>query len=346
MTSYERVESELKIMLDIFRQQNDDGFHLKLAHLCQQLTRFVGIRLTLLQHFFSLSQLGSEGKWIDFQIEMSRLEKLKYVRGELSVVPSPMQVLGSTVKNEIICLEMLIDSQLKISSWRYMEAMMALSSCKAALLAWNPPQTVQAKKISWASHVKYPGETNLHLWMRMFHNALIAKATLYFHNSLLPHSMTPSLETKLPPELNYYTRLSQFQKQTSANHVAIVLDTNRLDSVYQGHGYHLPNDASVAKPTGVQAYPAILTIPSEIARQHWPTIVSLLTGKPFEATVNPFQIHDKDTLYIACKIDAHMYLVMMYSTRKPPKETPVVSFLSDFVPTLRNAKHYMQIKIS
>ena len=103
-----------------------------------------------------------------------------------------MQVLGSTVKsdkeiykketsshfisrNEIICLEMLIDSQLKISSWRYMEAMMALSSCKAALLAWNPPQTVQAKKISWASHVKYPGETNLHLWMRMFHNALIAK---------------------------------------------------------------------------------------------------------------------------------------------------------------------------
>eukprot|EP00118_Oscarella_pearsei_P016174 m.152619 g.152619 ORF g.152619 m.152619 type:complete len:113 (+) comp38596_c0_seq14:554-892(+) len=89
---------------------------------------------------------------------MTRIRKTKETSGDL-LVQSPLQVLGSSIKSaseslhylktnnylnfrgEMVCLETLVDSQIKISSWQFMEAILALSSCKSALLAWNIPPT-------------------------------------------------------------------------------------------------------------------------------------------------------------------------------------------------------------
>eukprot|EP00118_Oscarella_pearsei_P016177 m.152583 g.152583 ORF g.152583 m.152583 type:complete len:95 (+) comp38596_c0_seq3:554-838(+) len=71
---------------------------------------------------------------------MTRIRKTKETSGDL-LVQSPLQVLGSSIKGEMVCLETLVDSQIKISSWQFMEAILALSSCKSALLAWNIPPT-------------------------------------------------------------------------------------------------------------------------------------------------------------------------------------------------------------
>ncbi|XP_062517091.1 KICSTOR subunit 2-like isoform X2 [Corticium candelabrum] len=341
-SAYDSVANELRHLQKVFSQRRSgmsSQWETQMSQLCQQLLTFVSVRQQMMQYYCELAAMATSLVLIDYNKELSKIGTLKQQCGSLHFL-EPMESMSKMIKDELQCLELVNESQIRIASCQFLEALLSLDACKSLLMSWNGPSP-QIKKPRFLLISKYTGETQLHHWLRQFYSLLLAKFSLYNHKVLVAQS--PSADVKLPVELDFYARLFQFQKVTNAVNVAVVFDANGSTEVYQGYGYHLP-DAKAERPFGLSSYPAIVSIPSDIVLEHWPSIVCLVTERSqhLDQNPNPLQFLDEKTqnLYIVTKIEEKMYLVLIYKSRRQSRDLAIASFLSEMISILRNTRQY------
>jgi hypothetical protein len=255
-----------------------------------------------------------------------------------------MESITKMIKDELKCLELINEIQIKNASYHFLEVLLGLDVLKSLLMSWNGP-TTEGKRPGFLVSSRFTGETQLHYWMRQFYCLLLAKFTLYHHQALALQS--PAGDAKLAVELDLYAKLVHFQKHMNATVVSVIFDTNGSSCVYQGQGYCIP-DPKAERPSGLSSYPAIVAIPTEVGIEHWPSVVCLLTEKSqhLDQKPNPLQFFDEKTesLYVVTKIEDKMYLLLIFKSRRHKSDSAVGSFLSGIVPMLRNTKQYILLQ--
>lgn len=320
-----------------------------LSHLCEQLEHYIDARKDMMDLYEQYALL--DGKKFDVNFADQTLKKLADIIAKHSKrFHHPiLSAIRNSISLELEALHALLESQLNMSSWRFLPSLLNLKESHSKLESWGAPLKNKEikKKLYSASPSKTIGVPSLVCWFVRFHDAQLSKFSFYFHDTLNKQVIGGDMKThlaKLPVE--YYSRVVAFQKKTDAFNVSLVFDTHGSEDTYKGHGYHHP-ESYVEPPKGLDTYPAVFSYPTERPSNLWPNVVMLLTEAPEVGPVDRIQyFYDKtqQKTYYITKVDVKMNLVVIFDSKKSEKDTYTNNFLHEMGTLLRGIKTFASLR--
>eukprot|EP00794_Sanderia_malayensis_P011882 gene11882-13115_t len=270
-------------------------------------------------------------------------------------------ILHAISNLEVEVVKNLFKAEQEMQKWRFFPSLMLLYECQANLNSWiqlQPPHSTRelaAQTTATKSPVVLIATATrrhrhlpfLYQWLYQLHLAVVSKFSLYFHTTL--SAQTNPAEMKLmstKTSIDYFTKLSTFIKKSDALNVSLILDTTSMERV-SGHGYTLPN-IQREKPSGIEMYPAIVSLPESKPTIHWPAVISILTGKTGELScpgrvVYFFDDRQKRTYYLI-KVDVNITMVIVFNVKKKEKDSYVQKFLLETRSLLNHDSNFQMLK--
>ncbi|XP_019644128.1 PREDICTED: UPF0536 protein C12orf66 homolog [Branchiostoma belcheri] len=178
-----------------------------------------------------------------------------------------------------------------------------------------------------STSTKVPQVPPLHQWLLSFKAALVSKFSLYFNETLSKQSSPPEMKTLLAKtSCDYMARFATSLRKSDVTNLSIVLDTRGLEKTYKGHGYHHPA-AKLEPPKGLDSYPAIVSVPGERPKHHWPNLIMIMNNNAAEMNTMEriVYFHDKafQSTYYMIRIEPKMTLVVIFETKRAEKDSYV-----------------------
>ncbi|XP_072029268.1 KICSTOR subunit 2-like [Amphiura filiformis] len=312
-----------------------------LSHLCEQLEHYIEARKDMMDLYEQCGLL--DGKKFDVNFADQTAKKVSdIITKHAKRFHHPiLSAIRNSLSLELEALHALLESQLNMSSWRFLPSLLNLKESHSKLEQWGAPLKLKEikKKLYSASPSKSVGIPPLVCWFVRFHGAQLSKFSFYFHDTLSKQVVAGDMKThigKLPVE--YYAKVVAFQKRSDAFNISLVFDTHGSEETYKGHGYHHP-ESIVEPPKGLDSYPAVFSYPNERPSILWPNVVMLLTqGTPF------FCDKVQQKTYYITKVDVKMNLVVIFDSKKSEKDTHTNNFLNEMGGLLRGNKTFASLR--
>ncbi|OXA61695.1 KICSTOR complex protein C12orf66 isoform X2 [Folsomia candida] len=310
----------------------------------------INLRLEMMEFYEKLSLYGS-AKNVEISDLITDIETIleNFSEEQNSIGDSVaiLQGILNSVNWELQTMCNLLKVIHAVQTWSYLDATVGIQLANSNLQEWSElvqSNSTTVRKSSFYSST--PTLPTLFLWIKKLKGMLISKYTLYFYELLSKHSNSNydirNYCTKLP--VDYYSRISVFQKKSDALCICIVFDA-RETSFYR-NGYRFPG-REVELVEGLDSFPSIVSVPAKPV-QHWPSIVMIISDKANElAADKTVAIFDSriQVTYFVHKIDVRMFLLIMYEAKKSEKDAYTLKFLTDLAFELRfGAKIFSSLK--
>lgn len=306
------------------------GFSEKLiSHFCKQLQNFIQARLDMIDVYEKLTESSSRKyttvDGIAFRLSMLCRQYHKYFHHPLL---APIKE-GMTI--ECDTLMTLIKATIDLQHWRFLHSLNNLQDAQSKLNYWaastfNKDASKRRFKIS-----KTQSAPRLYEWLCKFKDFLIAKFTLYFHDTLsksFPPSNFRSMCSKL--SIDYYAKLSSFQRKVDALFVALMYDVSN-EKDFRGPGYYFPSK-DYCQPQGKNTLQPMVIIPPEsqpkLSNLQAEIYMIVVTNQQAMIEDGNYQFHDskKKLTYSISKPESSVALVIVCEGQKTDREATIRMF--------------------
>ncbi|XP_077990721.1 KICSTOR subunit 2-like [Glandiceps talaboti] len=351
-TSYSQLYTELRKIENIGKHAmggTAPQLEELLAHLCGQLCQYIHARQDIMDFYEMLSSQGGQRSDINYCDLVNTITE-RTQRHSKSFHHPILSPLKTSITQEFDCLQTLLQAELEMSQWKFLQSLFKLHDVNTKLEAWGIPQLMKEqpkKRLSSPSH-KTPPVPPLYQWLIKYKDALMSKFSLYFHEILSKQAPVVEIKSLLSKlRVDYYSKFVSFHKKSDAFNISLVFHVSGCEDTYKGHGYHHPE--SVFEPaTGLDSYPAVVSYPHDRPANHWPNVVMLMTSRQPELStpdrlVYFYDKHFQSTYYIS-KVDVRMTLVIIYDTKKNEKDSYVNAFMTEMSSQLRSNKSFASLK--
>jgi len=204
---------------------------------------------------------------------------------------------------------------------------------------------------------KSVGPTRLGLlqFLAQFHEHLLAKFTLYFHDTLAVFAPVGELKSGMGG-LALLHNVQHFQRKSSARMMCILACRLDLEAPFYGFGYHkpLPNGESVTRPASglAEKYPPLLILPSD--RRMFDSLHATMTSFVQEICVGPATNptappaarycydRNKDQSIFAVHLEANLHMVIVFDRRVQEKDATISAFVQEILLGVRGVKFFQQ----
>lgn len=303
-----------------------------ITHFCKQLQNFIQARLDMIDVYERLTETTSK-KHISFDGISFRLSMLFRQYQKLFHHPllTPIKE-GMTLECE--SLMTLIGATIDLQHWRFLPTLYDLQDAQFKLSYWasstfNKEATRRRFKVS-----KTLTAPRLYDWLCKFKDFLVAKFTLYFHDTLaksFPPTNFKFACSKL--SVDYYSKLSSFQRKIDALFIALMFDvSNERD--YRGLGYNYPS-REYQQPQGKNTLQPMVVIPQDglarLAGLQAEIYMIVMTNQQVMMKEGNYQFHDniKKLTYSLTKPDSNVVMVIVSEGQKPDRDSYIRSFSSE-----------------
>ncbi|XP_066922875.1 KICSTOR subunit 2-like [Clytia hemisphaerica] len=355
---YTQLSTDLFTLIDAANEVHDS--EALALELCKQMKRFTQARLEMIDFY----EYFMKCKWSHVRNTkeiITTIQKINtmFTKDFHHPVLDPVKT-GFNFETEI--LNTLLQAELKLCEWEFLESLLTLRECQSKLHAWrllSPSNSVKEQLLASFTYKsffmrgakKQIDTPALYQWLQLFHLHMLSKFSFYFYSTLLHgQAASPDLKGSLTKNsIDYVAKITTFQRKTDAHSISLVLDTTTKEKVYKGHGYFMDNTL-VNAPTGINSYPSIVNIPPENvpATAHWPNIIIMLTDRTndLNATDKIGYLHDTrlESTYFLIKVDVRMYLVLIFKMKKKERDSYIQNFLLEMRANLGHDKLFQMLK--
>ncbi|XP_073251266.1 KICSTOR subunit 2-like isoform X1 [Porites lutea] len=354
--SFKTLITELKKIEETSHTASSTGSPVEgslLAELCRHLSQFAQARQELIDFYEAMATMSSSANVNCFDLS-NMIDELcrRHNKGFHHPI---LDSLKSCFSFEVDILSNLLKAQCEMAEWKFLPSLLHLHESNVKLSSWCqilPPVELSAsltlkKSLFGSTQKKHIEAPFLYQWLGKLQDALVSKFTLYFYTILARQTAPVDMKSLTSrASVDYVGRIAAFIRRSDAYNVSMLLDTHNLD-LYQGHGYHLPQDVK-EKPFGLGAFPAIFSFPGEQPVEHWPNIVSIILDKVQELNsldkiVYFFDIRVQST-YFLTRVDPRTTFVVIFNSKRSEKDSYVTSFLGETATLLRNSKIFAMLK--
>lgn len=355
--SFKTVIVELKRIEEMSHTASSTGSPVEgslMAELCRHLSQFAQARQELIDFYEALATVGSSSN-VNYSDLSSMIDEIcqRHNKGFHHPI---LDSLKSSFSYEVDILCNLLKAQCDMAEWKFLPSLLHLHESNVKLSSWCqilPPAELLAsltikKSLFGGAPKKHLEAPFLYQWLGKLQDALVSKFTLYFFTILGKQTTSADMKSLTArASIDYIGRVAAFIRRSDAYNVSMLLDTNNMD-LYQGHGYHLPQDIKET-PSGLGAFPAIFSFPGDRPVEHWANIVSILLDRgqelnSLDKTVVFFDNRVQST-YFLTRVDPRTTLVVIFNNKRSEKDSYVTSFLTEMATLLRNTKIFAMLKL-
>eukprot|EP00112_Aurelia_sp_Birch-Aquarium-sp1_P008023 Seg1877.4 transcript_id=Seg1877.4/GoldUCD/mRNA.D3Y31 product="KICSTOR complex protein C12orf66-like" protein_id=Seg1877.4/GoldUCD/D3Y31 len=325
--------------------------------LAKQLSQFIAARKEMIDFYAKMAKNRWENREGDDQL-VQLIENITERHSKEFHHPI-LDSLKTSFSLEIEIVKNLFKAELEMQRWNFFPALLLLYECQANLNSWSQlPIPHSVRELSNQASAKSPflliaTKKNwqfpfLYQWLYQVHLAAVSKFSLYFYTTL--SSQTNPIEMKMmtaKTTVDYFAKIITFIKKSDAFNVSLVLDTNSMSNVCSGHGYFLPN-IERDRPTGMDTYPAIVSLLDPKPTMHWPNVISLLHDKSAELATPGRTAYCFDekliSTYYLIKLDVRIYMVVIFNGKKKERDSYVLRFMTETRALLCYERNYQMLK--
>lgn len=297
-----------------------------ISHFCRQLQKFIQARLDMIdiyeQLVEALSRKYASYDSVAFDLSMLCRQYHKYFHHPLL---APIKE-GMTLECE--SLMTLIRATIDMQHWRFLPTLFDLQDAQSKLNFWaastfNKEASRRRFKVS-----KTQAAPRLYDWLCKFKDFLVSKFTLYFHSTLsrnFPLSNFKATCAKL--SVDYYSKLSNFQRKADALFVALLFDVSN-EKDFRGLGYNFPSK-NYQYPQGKNTLQPMLVIPTDsrpkLNSLQAEIYMMIMTNSQIVIKEGHYQFHDnlKKLTYSITKPDLNIVLVIVCEGQKVDRDAHV-----------------------
>lgn len=300
-----------------------------ISHFCRQLQKFIQARLDMIdiyeQLVEALSRKYASFDSVAFDMSMLCRQYQKYFHHPLL---APIKE-GMTLECE--SLMTLIRATIDMQHWRFLPTLFDLQDAQSKLSFWaastfNKEASRRRFKVS-----KTQTAPRLYEWLCKFKDFLVSRFTLYFH-ATLSKSFLPSnfKNTCSKLSVDYYTKLSNFQRKADALFVTLLYDVSN-EKDFRGLGYNFASK-NYQHPQGKNTLQPMLIIPPDsrpkLNSLQAEIYMMIMTNTQTVIKEGHHQFHDnlKRLTYSITKPDINIVLVIVCEGQKVDRDAHVRSF--------------------
>lgn len=300
-----------------------------ISHFCRQLQKFIQARLDLIdiyeQLVEALSRKYASYDSVAFDMSMLCRQYQKYFHHPLL---APIKE-GMTLECE--SLMTLIRATIDMQHWRFLPTLFDLQDAQSKLSFWaastfNKEATRRRFKVS-----KTQTAPRLYEWLCKFKDFLVSKFTLYFHSTLSKNFPPANFKTTCSKlSVDYYSKLSNFQRKADALFVALLYDVSN-EKDFRGLGYNFPSK-NYQHPQGKNTLQPMLIIPPDsrpkLNNLQAEIYMMIMTNTQTVIKEGHYQFHDnlKKLTYSITKPDLNIVLVIVCEGQKVDRDAHVRTF--------------------
>ncbi|CAD5114876.1 DgyrCDS3909 [Dimorphilus gyrociliatus] len=316
-----------------------------IQHLCIHLSRFVEARRSTTDFYEQLSSTNLKTSFSanDLLCKMQVIEE-NYTKDFHHPLLNPLKTSFS-LECEIV--SELLNSQDSISTWKFLPSTLHMHNAKNKLDYWTKNAQQKEEKSSKLSLFSSSSQVtyvlpNLCQWLTNVRQALAAKYSLYFYQTLSKQVTSSELKMNMGRlSVDLVSKVQSFVKKTDAASVNLVYEMCSSDDFGEiGPSYKHPQ-REVEKPKGLGSYPTIYSCARDQSNneKRWPVVVSLMTDKALilskmEKTVYEYDMKQQVTYFLS-QVDIQVTLVIIYECKKSEKDSTITQFLQDVLSSLR-----------
>ncbi|CAG2104046.1 unnamed protein product [Medioppia subpectinata] len=285
------------------------------AHICGQLVHYVRARIEMMEIYEKIT-IVSNHKFLLFDECINGLQEIIRVNGRHFHHPI-LSAIKTGFNNECDILMALLKAHTDIQNFRFLDSLFGIQEAQTKLSSWaqmslNRESPQRRNSILRTTASPPP----LYQWMCRLKSSLLSKYSLYFYSTLskqVSDNCSNDIKTVCSKQsIDYIQKVCSFQRKTEAQFVAILFDTHGCDD-YKGFGYYSPYK-SFESPKGIDSIPIIYNYPSEVPKNHLPTIIMIMNNKSKElnssdAVVSLFDSQLNST-YFLIRPDPRMTLIV------------------------------------
>lgn len=316
-----------------------------LSHLCGQLHSFVVARVKSVDFYDKLYSLSS-GKMMKFKELSAALNDIISQNENLFHHPV-LTALKSSFSTELETLHQLLEAQVMLSQWQFLQALLHLKGAHARLGEWNASLLLPENRRTASSLLRADRLPHLVTWINKLNSFMVGKFTLYFYKILsrqTNHQEMKNFGSKMT--IDYCQRIASLCKKSDALCVQLLFEALGVEGYYE-HGYRHP-DHFVEAPKGIDSYPVIYSYPTTYQdKQHRPNIIMIITKKSDDLIsegIVYFYDPRMEKSYFLIKLDPRVTMVAIYGSRKSERDTYIVSCMQDLASHIRGNKVFGMLK--
>lgn len=316
-----------------------------LSHLCGQLLSFILARIRAMDFYDKLYSL-SAGKMMRFKELSGTLSDIILQNQRLFHHPI-LTPLKSSFSTELEILQHLMEAQVLLSHWQFLQALLHLKEAHARLGEWNASLQPPEGRRSTPSLLRADRLPHLFTWITKLNAFMVGKFTLYFYK-ILSRQSTPQEMKNFGSKMtvDYCQRIASLCKKSDALCVQLLFEALGVEGYYE-HGYRHP-DHVVEPPKGIDSYPVIYSYPPTYQdKQHRPNIIMIITKKCDDLNsegIVYFYDSRMEKSYFLVKLDPRVTMVAIYASRKSERDTYIVSSMQDIAANIRGNKVFGMLK--
>lgn len=305
-----------------------------ISHFCRQLQNFIQARLDMVDVYEKLVEASSEKytsvNTISFRLLMLCRQYHKYFHHPLL---APIKE-GMTLECE--SLMMLIRATIDLQHWRFLPTLFDIQDAQSKLSYWaactfNKESCRRRFKVS-----KTQTAPRLYEWLCKFKDFLIAKFTLYFHTTLHSSISATAFKNSCSKlSIDYYSKLSNFQRKIDALFIAIMFDVSG-EKDFRGTGYQFPTSSSL-QPQGKNTLQPMVVIPAEgkskLTGLQAEIFMTVITNQQVMTKEGYYQFHDniKKLTYSVAKLDTNVVLVIVCEGQRSDRDSHIRQFALEMI---------------
>lgn len=303
-----------------------------MTHFCKQLQNFIQARMDMIDVYEQLTEASAK-KYASVDGIAYSLSMLcrQYHKDFHHPLLAPIK---DSMTHECECLMTLIRATIDMQHWRFLPTLFELQDAQTKLNYWaantfNKEASKRRFKVS-----KTLPTPRLYEWLCRFKEFLIAKFTLYFHDTLsksFPLANFKSACSKL--SIDYYAKLSNLQRKVEAQFLSLMYDVSEGNDS-KDSGYKFPSQDS-HPPQGKNSLQSMVVIPAE-ARAKLSSLqaeVYMLVQNNHNAMLKEgyYQYYDitKKLTYSISKPDSYLVLVIVCEGQKSDRDAQIRAFSFD-----------------
>lgn len=255
--------------------------------------------------------------------------------------------LASHLESPMEALHHLLEAQVLLSQWQFLQALLHLKEAHARLGEWNASLLLPENRRTASSLLRADRLPQLVTWINKLNAFMVGKYTLYFYKILsrqATHQEMKTFGSKMT--IDYCQRIASLCKKSDALCVQLLFEALGVEGYYE-HGYCHP-DHIVEAPKGIDSYPVIYSYPTIYQdKQHRPNIIMIITKKSDDLNsegIVYFYDSRMEKSYFLIKLDPRVTMVAIYVSRKSERDTYIVSCMQDLAAHVRGNKVFGMLK--
>jgi hypothetical protein len=318
------------------------------AHICGQLLHYVKARIEMMEIYEKITVISSQ-KFCLFDDCIKTLHEI--IKLNQKHFHHPMLSSIKTGFNfECDILMALLRAQTDIQNWKFLNSLFSLQEAHTKLSSWAAMALNRESPQRKSSILRAPIVPPLYQWLCKVKSTLISKYSLYFSTILskqVPNNSAIDMKSVCAKQsIDYIQKVITFQRKTDAQFISIVFDTHGVDD-YRGFGYHSPFK-TFETPKGIDSFPIIYSYPTELPKNHLPTLIMIMNNKYKELNGSDCVISLFDpqvnTTYFLLRPDPKMTFIVIFESKKSEKDSYVLTFLQEICSQLKGNKIFASLK--